>query len=328
VGRSVFTKRTEITKQVGKHLIWGFRGQTPPSWLYSVAEEYGLKGVILFDYDFQKKKYDNNISSPTQLKALIAGLKKDFPGALIFIDQEGGKVRRLKPQRGFQDLPSHEEWTTLPKSVRRDFLRKSFGEMRELGIDVNLAPVVDLNDNPENPDIGKIQRSMGVDPRRVFDWASEWFEEANRVGLGLSLKHFPGLGGAKVNSHLELTDLTGAVRPEQIQLFYDLAQAFPGHRCLISHGILPEWHPTLPISFDRASIERCRLQMPHSLLVSDDLQMQGLQKLMPTAEAISKGIEAGVDEIIVGNNLISEEAEPPLDTLRSVQQILSLSSSS
>ena len=106
--------------QIGELFILGFFGKTIPAWLTEFAALYGLGGVILFDYSCQTRKYDNNIESPEQLRHLCAEISRLPSSPMVFIDQEGGLVRRLKESRGFTHLPSAKDFNRLApeKSAR------------------------------------------------------------------------------------------------------------------------------------------------------------------------------------------------------------------
>lgn len=293
---------------VGRHFILGFRGPTVPQWLKDFTARYGLGGVILFDYDVQTKAYKNNIDSKDQLKALCAELRALPSEPLIFIDQEGGKVRRLKEKLGFKPLPSHEEIAKLPREQRRSLLLESFKEMKRLGIDVDLTPVIDINYNAANPDIGAIGRSFSASALEVEENALIVNEIAGQAGLNLCLKHYPGLGGAKVNSHENLTDISDSITDEQLELFHRLGHKVRGNAILLSHGLVKQWEPELPVSISAKAISLLRKQVPEALLISDDLQMQGLQKLFSSEEATIQGMRHGLDMVILGNNLIDQQA--------------------
>ena len=98
---------------IGELFILGFFGKTVPAWLKEFAGRYGLGGVILFDYSCQTQKYDNNIDSPEQVQRLCAEIAALPSAPMVFIDQEGGLVRRLKESRGFAPLPSAKEFNHL-----------------------------------------------------------------------------------------------------------------------------------------------------------------------------------------------------------------------
>ena len=98
---------------IGELFILGFFGKTIPAWLQEFAARYGLGGVILFDYSCQTQKYDNNIESPEQVRRLCEEISSLPSRPMVFIDQEGGLVRRLKEGRGFKPLPSAKEFNHL-----------------------------------------------------------------------------------------------------------------------------------------------------------------------------------------------------------------------
>ncbi|MBM4384047.1 MAG: glycoside hydrolase family 3 protein [Deltaproteobacteria bacterium] len=293
---------------VGEHFMLGFRGLSVPAWLREFAGEFGLGGVILFDRDVQLGGI-RNVESPAQVRALCAEVHA-LPGRpLVFVDQEGGKVRRLKAAAGFCELPSAKAFARLGDAEARACASASCAEMKALGIDFDLAPVVDLDTNPDNPNIGKIERAFSADPREVARCARIYGDAARAAGLGLCVKHFPGLGGARTDSHLALTDLSGLISREQEQLFTALAGELPGRAALFSHGFVREWDAERPASISPVAVARFRAAQPHALLVTDDLQMQGLQGAANTVDAVMQALAAGLDLLCIGNNLLAQADE-------------------
>lgn len=295
--------------RIGEFFLLGFRGLKIPDWLWEFERRNGLGGVILFDYDCQLKAYGNNVQSPAQVRELCADFAKMPSKPLIFVDQEGGKVRRLKETLGFKPLPSQKILNLLPTEEKRKLLHESFTELRALGIHYNLAPVIDLDVNPANPDIGAVERAYSVVPQEVRANVALVNEAAQTAKIGLSLKHYPGLGGATVNSHLELTDISDSLSEPQLKLFYELAPGLSGSSIIVSHGIVQQWDPNLPVSMSPSAIAELRKHVPDTILISDDLQMQGLQQRMNTQEACWQGLRAGLDMICIGNNLLPEDAQ-------------------
>ena len=294
---------------IGELLMLGFRGPRVPDWLSTFSQRFGLGGVILFDYDWQTRSHERNIQNPAQVAELCAELA-DLPSPpLVYVDQEGGKVRRLKDTLGFAPLPSAHELARMPRPEALALLRESFSELARLGIHVNLAPVVDLNLNPDNPDIGAHGCSYSADPGVVREMARLVNEAAREAGLGLCLKHFPGIGGATVNSHETEMNLGGALHQDQLALFYELGAEIEGGAILVSHGFIPQWDPDRPACLSPAAVGRIRAQRPGALLITDDLQMQGMQERHTTAEALPLALAAGMDVLIVGNNSINQEAQ-------------------
>lgn len=291
--------------KIGELFVLGFKGPTVPDWLIRFSEKHGLGGVILFDFDVQSRKYENNIRSREQLRDLCTALHALPSHPQILIDQEGGKVRRLKESLGFAPLPSAKELASMGRDVSEPLLRQAFREMKDLGIDVDLAPVIDLDLNPENPDIGAIARSPSRDRSVAYDYAQRMISIAEEVGLGLCLKHYPGLGGAQTNSHLELTRLD---RPgdEQLSLFTEVAGDMVDPMVLISHAICADWDDE-PVSVSQKCLRPLATACPTALLITDDIQMQGLQRKYSSEIAAERALRAGIDWILIGNNLLDEQ---------------------
>jgi beta-N-acetylhexosaminidase len=295
--------------RIGELFILGFHGKVVPDWLKQFAARYGLGGVILFDYSCRTQQYDNNIESPEQVQRLCKEIAALPLAPMVFIDQEGGLVRRLKEGRGFAPLPSAREFNDLAPDQKRAILTASFAEMRGLGIHYDFAPVIDVDYNPDNPNIGRIKRSYSADISEVEANALLVSEVARAQRIGLCLKHFPGIGGALVDSHQEFMDISDALRPEQEELFYSLAPNMFGDAVLVSHAIVRQWDRDRPMTLSPAGLGRLRRRLPDTLLITDDMQMQGLQKALGTREAGLHALKAGMDMLCIGNNLFDQEQE-------------------
>jgi len=295
--------------RVGDVMVLGFRGMRIPQWLRNFERRFGLGGVLLFDYDWKSKVYQRNVESPAQIRELCAELRELPSHPLVLVDQEGGKVRRFKDKLGFAPLPSAEAFAALDAAERLRVARNSFAEMVDLGVHYNLAPVVDLNLNSANPDIGAHQRSYSADPAVVRACVEAVDAAAREVNLGLCLKHYPGLGGATTNSHNDLTDLSDTIREDQLALFHDFGGRIHGEAILISHGYVRQWDSAGPISMSKSALGALRRRLPDVLLLSDDLQMQGLRKTLVTGDALPLGLAAGLDLMLIGNNLVDEEPD-------------------
>lgn len=301
--------------RLGEMFILGFHGPKVPTWVREFAQNHSLGAVIFFDYYVQTKKYENNIVSREQVRDLCAEVKSLPSKPLVFIDQEGGKVRRLKEKLGFVPFPSQLNFNPLPVSQKEEILDKVFAEFRELGVGFDMTPVIDMNINPQNPDIGAVERSYSIVPEEILLNVKLVAAAARKHNVGLTLKHFPGLGGAKVNSHEELTDISDTIRDDQLELFRQCLPLIPGKGVVMSHGLVTQWGVD-PISLSKKAVQMLRGWDPEALLITDDLQMMGMQKLFGTPGACEKGLRAGVDMFCIGNNLLNEEKLCP--TLPSV----------
>lgn len=289
--------------------ILGFQGPRIPTWLKTFATSGYLEGIILFDYSLANKNYENNIFSVQQLKELIQEIHELPNRPKVYLDQEGGKVRRLKESRGFRPLVSHLEYASLPKAERLSQLSSAFLEMKDLGVDVNLGPVLDINYDKQSGDIGVYGRSFSEDINTVRKCAQEWFQVAQQFQMDLCLKHFPGLGRAQSNSHKALTNLDQLLDTEQIDLFFELLPLVPGSRLLISHATHPEWSDfgSYPMSISKKTVQQIRARYPTAVLVTDDIQMRALLDAISLTEACQQAAENGIDLICIGNNLYNHE---------------------
>lgn len=292
--------------RIGELFVLGFHGPIVPKWLKEFSQRFGLGGVILFDYYVQTKKYENNIYSPSQVQELCEEIHSLASRPLIFVDQEGGKVRRLKEKLGFTPFPSQQAFNSLAEEEKKKILTAVFSELKNLGFDVNMAPVVDLNYNPKNPDIGAVERSYSVSASEVLMNSQLVVEVAQKIGVELTLKHFPGLGGATVNSHWELTDLSDSIANEQLEVFQKLLGVIPSKAVVMSHGVVKQWDKD-PVSISAVAVQKVRAWEKDAILITDDMQMMGLQKIYSTNEACKKALRAGLDVFCIGNNLLNEE---------------------
>ncbi len=290
---------------IGEMFMLGIRGGSVPPWMKDFARQFGLGGVILFDYDCLDKKYERNVFSPAQVKELCAEIHALPSRPRVYVDQEGGKVRRLKEKYGFLPLASAKNFPALTLAEKKSQLQAAYQQMHEVGIDCNLAPVVDLDLNPLNPDLGAVERCYAPDKSTVLENVHLVHAAAAANGVDLCLKHFPGCGAATVNSHHDLMDLTDAVTAEQMSLFAEMAPRIPN--ILFSHGLVKNWDARYPCSLSKAAAGKARAWSPNGIFITDDLQMDGMQKRMTTGEASILAVKAGLDMLCIGNNMRDEQ---------------------
>ena len=171
---------SSLNIKIGQMIIVGFRGLTVDnqSPIIQDIRKRHIGGVILFDYDVPLKSPTRNIESPKQLKALTLALQKASSIPLfIAIDQEGGKVNRLKEKFGFPPSVSTQYLGSIDNiNITRKYAGKIAKTLAGVGINLNFAPVVDLNTNPDNPVIGKLKRSFSPDPEVVISQASTFID--------------------------------------------------------------------------------------------------------------------------------------------------------
>ncbi len=266
-----------------------------------------LGGVILFDRLLAEKQEQNNIISAAQVKALTASLQKhSHSPLLIAVDQEGGMVRRLKPQAGFPETASGAELG------RRDDITLTHihasctaATLHGLGINFNLAPVADLNVFPENPVIGKLQRSFSADPDCVIRHAASWIKAHHNYNILTCLKHFPGHGSSQTDSHLGFTDISMSWQEEELTPFRSLINQGLADSVMLGHLFHEGLDPKYPTSLSPAVVTGLlRKQLDfHGPAITDDLQMKAITDKYGLEEAVCQALAAGIDMIIIGNNL-------------------------
>jgi beta-N-acetylhexosaminidase len=191
--------RMTLARKVGQVMMIGFDGTTLAPEPRAAVTDLHVGGVVLFE---------RNVSSPEGLFRLISELQalalaNGDPPLLIAIDQEGGRVARLREASGFTEFPSAMAVAATgdPDNARR-MARAVALELVAVGINVNLAPDLDVNNNPDNPVIGI--RSFGSDPATVAAFGSAFAEGLLAKGVLAVGKHFPGHGDVSVDSHIAL----------------------------------------------------------------------------------------------------------------------------
>jgi len=159
----------DLKQKIGQMLIVGFRGTevNEDSEIIKQINEYNLSGVILFDWDVPSQQFPRNIVNPKQTKELITNLKLfTSPSLFVAVDAEGGAVNRLKESYGFINIPSAEEMgEESPEKVKENALLLA-EELNELGINIDFAPVVDVNLNPDNPIIASSEGLFPMTQRK------------------------------------------------------------------------------------------------------------------------------------------------------------------
>ena len=300
---------------IGSMLMLGFRGaDLPPADAFLAQVRAGHVGhVILFDRDVTTGG-ERNITSPQQLRQLTATLRAASPGPLLIaVDQEGGRVRRLKPQKGFADLPSAQSMGTGQPDKTRALARQLGKELAGLGISVNLAPVADVNSNPANPAIGALERSFSPNSTLVAAHAIAFGQGLAQQGVIPALKHFPGQGGAQKDSHLGLTDITRSwnAKADLAPYTQAFAQGWPG-MVMLGHLFHTGLDANYPATLSRAVVaDLLRGRMGwQGVIISDDMQMKAITDHYGMEQAVLLAVNAGVDILLFGNNLYWDENLP------------------
>ncbi len=306
-----------LEEMIGQMLMIGFRGMEVEA-TDQIARDLAagrVGGVILFDRDVAMGFTPRNIESPAQLMALTGQLRHfasqagDIP-LFISIDQEGGYVARLKPEYGFPSTVSAQYLGSLndPDSTAWHSARMA-QTLSDHGINLNLAPVVDVNINPDSPAIGAIERSFSDDPLLVAQHAAIVVDEHRARQVLTCLKHFPGHGSASHDSHLGLTDVSNSWEEQELIPYEMLIGQGRADMVMTAHIFNSQWDTEYPATLSKEVITGMLRQELgfDGVIISDDMNMGAITDEYGLEEAIYRSIDAGVDVLIFANNLVYDE---------------------
>jgi beta-N-acetylhexosaminidase len=299
----------DLEKTLGQLFLLGFHGETVTD-QHPIAvdiRERNLGGVILFERFLVKNLECNNIITATQVKGLTTRLQ-DLAGRqlLIGVDQEGGRVCRFTAGRGFPVSAAVAELGKRDDIILTGIHSLATADMLQgLGINLNLAPVVDLNTHPDNPIIGRLDRSFSADASKVINHAEAWIKAHRTRNILTCLKHFPGHGSARHDSHQGFVDISETWTQEELKPFAELIRLGLADTIMTGHlfnSHLDTDHPATLSCRTITEILRKKLHFK-GVILTDDLQMKAITDRYGLEEAVCLALAAGTDMIVIGNNL-------------------------
>jgi len=273
-------------------LCVGFDGLSPTPEVIELIRR-GVYGVILFA---------RNVESAEQVAELSAALKRAAGRPLLVtVDQEGGRVARLRARQGFTELPPMRALgETGDERTAFDVGALLGRELRAVGIDQDYAPVVDVDTNPANPVIG--DRSLGRDPEQVGRLGAALARGLQSSGVAACAKHFPGHGDTSQDSHVDLPRLAHPLaRLEAVELapFRALARAGVAS-VMTAHVVFEALDPVRPATLSPAVMQLLRGTCGFAgAAISDDLEMKAVAAHFPLEEVVPGAVAAGVDGLLV-----------------------------
>ncbi|MBO4746161.1 MAG: glycoside hydrolase family 3 protein [Alphaproteobacteria bacterium] len=322
-GLAYWLATPSLDKMVGQMIMTGFHGDgTGENAENFAAIENQVKsghvgGVILFDVDIsglvaqgmtipeaKKHIFSSNIKNMDQVANLTAHLQSLAPmPLLIAVDQEGGNIQRLKTEHGFAPIPSAKQLGMgEPDSTYRTVYDLGT-RLANLGINVDFAPVVDVDVNPESPAIGGLERSFSADANVVTQHGDAYARGLNDAGVLASFKHFPGHGSAAGDTHAGMTDVTNTFQDYELTPYRELlGKASPCTMLMVAHVVNMNID-TLPASLSHKTIQMARDMGFNGVVVSDDMDMGAIVGQYGREKAIEMAINAGNDMLVFGNNL-------------------------
>ena len=286
----------------------------------SLLEAYSnthLGGIILFEKNISKKRSKNH------LKALIDEIQSvsKIP-SFVAIDEEGGKVNRLKPMYGFHVTRSAKYLGEINNLDSTYFYAKKTSDLlKEIGVNVNFAPVVDLALNTSNF-IYNAERSFGKDSDRVFFHARNVVNAHRENDIVTVLKHFPGHGSSTTDTHKEFTDVSSSWIVEELFPYHKMMIEDKVDAIMTSHVVNSKIDDSmLPATLSERSINKLlRGFMDYKGVVfSDDMQMGAITKNFDLKESIIYAINAGVDVLIFSNNQLYKDQVKPDEVISIIE---------
>lgn len=271
-----------------------------------------IGGVVFFDRDLILKTGERNIRSPRQVQKLIRSLQDAAPvSLLVAVDQEGGQVARLKRKHGFPATLTAQSLGDLndPEETRRQ-AGTIAAALAKAGFNLNFAPLVDLNVNPDNPIIGRFQRSFSADPYTVTRHALAVIEAHHEQGVACCLKHFPGHGSSHQDSHLGFTDVSATWEPLELAPYRELIANGLADAVMTAHIFNRHLDPEFPATLSKKTIlDLLRQELGFGgLVVSDDMDMKAISVEYSREKALELALNAGIDIILMANNLSYDES--------------------
>lgn len=306
------TPGPSLGDRIGQMLLVGFRGLAVDQAAEIAADisERNLGGILLFDTDQPTHSAVRNVQSPAQLTALVTGLQAlaETP-LLVAIDEEGGLVARLDQRHGFPPTISAAKLGARNDAAfTMEAGRQIAQTLASVGVNLNLAPVVDLNVNPTNPIIGSLGRSFSADPAVVTTQAEAFVSGHRAVGVRTTLKHFPGHGSSTGDTHLGVVDVTDTWSQVELEPFRNIVDDGLADAVLTAHVFNSKLDPEHPATLSQLTITGIlREQIGwDGVVISDDMQMGAIRQAYGYEDALRLAILAGVDVLTIAQQQVYE----------------------
>jgi beta-N-acetylhexosaminidase len=295
-------------QRVGRMLLLGFIGDNPDTdGADTVAEHLaeGRIGGVLF--------LRHNVRSRDGVEALAARFRAIRSDAWLAIDQEGGAVQRLSEDLGYTAIPrAYNVLQTVNADQARSLYAAAATEFREAGFNMNLAPVADVQDDA-NGVIGRWGRGYGDDPQTIAAYAGAFIDAFEAEGAACAIKHFPGHGRSRGDSHSGFVDITESWSESELEPFRRLIESDHAHLIMGGHLTHSGLDPAgVPVTFSRPILgDLLRGQMGFDgALVTDDLDMGAIRENYSQRDAVIRSIAAGNDMVMMSNSAAPDRELP------------------
>jgi beta-N-acetylhexosaminidase len=288
---SMVLKKRRGNMPAGAHLMVGFEGIVLEEGLRTTIKEFEIGGIVLFK---------RNIKDPDQLQFLLEEVQNYAEQTLgrrllVAIDQEGGSVQRLSPP--FTQLPAARDLAIEGHRAIIEWTTKAALELRRMGIQVNLAPVLDVPS--EGTSHFMESRALGSDPNKVGELGQLWIRILQENGVSATAKHYPGLGQAESDPHHFAPVIRWQSEDEMQRDLLPFRDAVrEGVHCFMtSHALYPfldpQWPATLSSKINREWL-RDHLGF-EGVLLSDDMDMAAVAERYTWDEMVRQGLLSTID---------------------------------
>lgn len=307
--------RDSLDIKIGQMILIGFPGAQVDEKVREEIRQGKVGSIIIFEKNIPAK------NSYTELKKITWAYQHAASIPLfIAIDQEGGRVNRLKEKYGFPRSVSAAKLGKYTLDSVRFYAETTAATLGGLGINVNFAPVVDLSSNPTNPIIAKPERAFSAQADSVALFAREVIRQHRKLGIVSVLKHFPGHGSSKDDTHLGLADVTDTWNERELRPYKTLIDSGEVDAIMTAHIVNKKIDQDgNPGTLSKKVIDSLLRKQLHynGVVFSDDMQMHAITKHYGLEEAIKLSINAGVDILTFSNN-ISGSQERTVDKVHEI----------
>ncbi|SFV56656.1 Beta-hexosaminidase [hydrothermal vent metagenome] len=299
-----------LDKKIGSMLMVGFMGTTAPqgSQICEDISKYNLAGVILFDVNPVNHSEPKNIDNKEQVRLLTEQLQacSNDGKLLIAVDQEGGRVQRLKSKYGFYGkFPRAKDVRKKSEAQIQSEYFKMAEELSSVGINYNLAPVVDLAINKRNRVIYKLGRSFGSKPEDVAKYSEIFISAMRSNGVLSAVKHFPGHGSSLGDTHKGFVDVTNLWQRKELEPYRILSERGAIDTVMVAHVFNRKIDAEYPATLSAKTIKGLlRNDIGFDgVVITDDLQMGAINNRYGLRNTLKLAIGAGNDILLFGNQL-------------------------
>jgi beta-N-acetylhexosaminidase len=309
-----------LEHKIGQMIMVGFDGSTlgPNDPIVQDILNQRITGVILFDYNFKTKTFDKNIKNPDQLKSLTVQLQNYAEQAvkryhnqlsplLISVDYEGGRVNRLKSAYGFPETVSEKYLGEQPLEITQKYSHSMAMVLRKMGINLNFSPVVDLAIDPDNEVIVQLERSFSDNPNKVVDDAKVFIRAYKDQQILCALKHFPGHGSSKGDTHQGFVDVSKTWKVQEMIPYQQLIKNNQSCDLIMTAHVINRKLDTAgyPASLSyQMTTDLLRKQLGfQGVVITDDLQMGAITENYDLESSVKLAILAGADILLFCNQL-------------------------